>query len=91
MGRGARLTATFLLLLTAVVEPSSTSSLHAVLGINWDSLRDRASHNGYYLTTDFVPEVLSPVMVRVATLFSQILTTSWWLQASGGCSHLLAP
>ena len=81
MGRGARLTATFLLLLTAVVEPSSTSSLHAVLGINWDSLRDHASHNGYYLTTDFVPEVLSPVMVRVATLFSQILTTSWWLQA----------
>ena len=64
-----------------VVGTSSTCSLHAVLGINWDNLRDRASHNGYYLTTDFVPEVLSPVMVRVATLFHQILTTSWWLQA----------
>ena len=81
MGRSPRMTATFFLFLAAVVGTSNTSSLHAVLGINWDNLRDRASHNGYYLTTDFVPEVLSPVMVRVATLFHQILTTSWWLQA----------
>ena len=76
------MTATFTLLLAALVGTSSASSLHAVLGINWDNLADRASHNGYYLTTNFVPEVLSPVMVRVATLFDRILNTSWWLQAA---------
>ena len=72
------MSAMFTLFLAALVGTSSASSLHAVLGINWDNLAERASHNGYYLTNNFVPEVLSPVMVRVATLFKEILNTSWW-------------
>ena len=34
---------------------------------------DVGCNNGYYLTNNFVPEVLSPVMVKVATLFQEIL------------------
>ena len=66
------MSAMFTLFLAALVGTSRASSLHAVLGINWDNLAERASHNGYYLTNNFVPKVLSP----------EILNTSWWLQAA---------
>ena len=58
------------------------SSLHAVLGIDWDSLKNRASHGDYWLTTSFVPEVLSPVLVRIASVFKDIIRKQWYLEAT---------
>ena len=33
---------------------------------------------GHYLTNKFVPEVLSPLMVRIATIIEYGQHTDWW-------------
>ena len=70
------------LLPTLLGSPAHASSLHAVLGIDWDSLKNRASHGDYWLTTSFVPEVLSPVLVRIASVFKDIIRKQWYLEAT---------
>ena len=70
------------LLPTLFGSPAHASSLHAVLGIDWDSLKNRASHGDYWLTTSFVPEVLSPVLVRIASVFKDIIQKQWYLEAT---------
>ena len=72
----------FVLLPTLFSSPAHTSSLHAVLGIDWDSLRNRATHGDYWLTNSFVPEVLSPVLVRIASVFKDIIKKQWYLEAT---------
>ena len=72
----------FVLLPTLFSSPTYTSSLHAVLGIDWDSLRNRATHGDYWLTNSFVPEVLSPVLVRIASVFKDIIRKQWYLEAT---------
>ena len=67
---------------TLFSSPVYTSSLHAVLGIDWDALKNRASHGDYWLTTSFVPEVLSPVLVRIASVFKDIIRKQWYLEAT---------
>ena len=52
-----------------------------MLGIDWDALSNRASHRDYWLTNSFVPEVLSSVLVRIASLFKDILRKHWYLEA----------
>ena len=71
-----------MLLPTLFGSPAHASSLHAVLGIDWDSLKNRASHGDYWLTTSFVPEVLSPVLVRIASVFKDIIQKQWYLEAT---------
>ena len=51
-------------------ELAQGSSLHAVLGIDWTQMESRAS-SGHWLTNRFVPEVLSPLMVRIATVIEE--------------------
>ena len=46
------------------------SELHAILGIDWTQMETRAS-SGQWLTNRFVPEVLSPLMVRIATVIEE--------------------
>ena len=72
----------FVLLPIIFSSPAHTSSLHAVLGIDWDSLRNRATHGDYWLTNSFVPEVLSPVLVRIASVFKDIIKKQWYLEAT---------
>ena len=45
-------------------------SLHAVLGIDWTQMESRASSE-HWLTNRFVPEVLSPLMVHIATVIEE--------------------
>ena len=71
-----------MLLPTLLGSPAHASSLHAVLGIDWDSLKNRASHGDYWLTTSFVPEVLSPVLVRIASVFKDVIRKQWYLEAT---------
>ena len=47
-----------------------------------DSLRNRATHGDYWLTNSFVPEVLSPVLVRIASVFKDIIRKQWYLEAT---------
>ena len=51
-------------------ELAQGSSLHAVLGIDWTQMESRASSE-HWLTNRFVPEVLSPLMVRIATVIKE--------------------
>ena len=67
---------------TLFSSPVCSSSVHAVLGINWDALSNRASHCDCLLINSFVPEVLSPVLVRIASLFKDILQKQWYLEAT---------
>ena len=57
--------ATILILDTA--ELGLGSSLHVVLGIDWTQMESSATY-GHWLTNRFVPEFLSPLMVRIATI-----------------------
>ena len=41
-----------------------------MLGIDWTQMESRAS-SGHWLTNRFVPEVLSPLMVRIATVIEE--------------------
>ena len=70
-----------LIMVACTIVTCTPSRLHAVLGINWDSLADRATHNDYYLTNQFVPEVLSPVLVRVASVMQEVIEANWWQSA----------
>ena len=56
-----------------------------MLGIDWDALSNRASHRDYWLTNSFVPEVLSSVLVRIASLFKDILRKHWYAYWSLNC------
>ena len=46
------------------------SSPHAVLAIDYTQMESRAS-SGHWLNNGFVPEVLSPLMVRIATVIEE--------------------
>ena len=70
-----------MLLPTLFSSPAHTTSLHAVLGIDWDALKNRATHGDYWLTNSFAPEVLSPVLVRIASVFKDIIKKQWYLEA----------
>ena len=62
--------------------PAHTTSLHAVLGIDFDALKNRATHGDYWLTNSFVPEVLSPVLVRIASVFKDVIKKQLYLEAT---------
>ena len=73
----------YLVLLPLLISsPAHSTSLHAVLGIDWDALKNRATHGDYWLTNSFVPEVLSPVLVRIASVFKDVIKKQLYLEAT---------
>ena len=56
--------------------------MHAVLGIDWDALKNRVTHGDYWLANSFVPEVLSPVLVSIASVFKDVIKKQLYLEAT---------